>query len=369
METENQIATLPVAERAAAILKFDDRKAQLAELAKNSERITTITNADGYKECHSARMALKNTRVAIEKLGKEARDDANAFSKAVIAKEKELLGIISPEEDRLQKLQEQWDAARAAELAEKARQERVRVEAEQRALQIIRDTPLRLVGQTAATIQTAIDELAKPEFFDALPEGAREQARSLAVETTVRLVELHDARAAAETEAKRLADERAELEQQRKKQDAEQAERDRLAREQREREESERRAELKRQEEALAEQRRKFEEEQADLRREQEAQRQREQDEADSKAAAERKRLDDEAAAARDAETKRQQDARAAHIASLKAGAPALRIAAAAAHELLCALGQADHDTTITLGFAIEADAEHAKKTNRRKAA
>jgi hypothetical protein len=369
MEPENQIAILPVAERAAAILKFDERKVQLAALAKNSERITAITNADGYKECHSARMTLKNTRVTIEKLGKEARDDANAFSKAVIAKEKELLGIISPEEDRLQKLQEQWDAARAAELAEKARQERVRVEAEQRALQAIRELPLQLVGKPAAAIDLAISNLETEDFLASVPEAVRDQARVIAEAITPTLVDLRDARAAAETEAKRLADERAELEQQRKKQDAEQAERDRLAREQREREESERRAELKRQEDALAEQRRKFEEEQADLRRQQEAQRQREQEEADSKAAAERKRLDDEAAAAREAETKRQQDARAAHIASLKAGAPALRIAAAAAHELLCTLGQADHDTTITLGFAIEADAEHAKKTNRRKAA
>jgi septal ring factor EnvC (AmiA/AmiB activator) len=245
----------------------------------------------------------------------------------------------------------------------------VRVEAEQRALQAIRELPLQLVGKPAAAIDLAISNLETEDFLASVPEAVRDQARVIAEAITPTLVDLRDARAAAETEAKRLADERAELEQQRKKQDAEQAERDRLAREQREREESERRAELKRQEDALAEQRRKFEEEQADLRRQQEAQRQREQEEADSKAAAERKRLDDEAAAAREAETKRQQDARAAHIASLKAGAPALRIAAAAAHELLCTLGQADHDTTITLGFAIEADAEHAKKTNRRKAA
>jgi hypothetical protein len=370
METINEPTTqLTIAERASSILKFDERKAQLADLAKGSARIVSITNPDGYKECHGARMALKNMRVTIEKVGKEARDDANAFSKAVIAKEKELIAVISPEEARLQKLQDAWDAEREAERAERARQERERLEAEQRALHAIRDLPLQLVGKPAAAIDLAISNLATEDFLATVPEAAREQARALAAEITPKLTALRDERLSAEAEAKRLADERAELERQRKQQESEQAERDRIASEQREREETERRAELKRQQDELAEQRKKFEEEQAELRRQQEAQRQREQEESDRKAAAERKRQDDEARDAREAEQQRERDAREAHVAKLKAGAPALRLAAADAHSLLCNLGKADHDITITLAFAIAADAEHAKKTSRRRAA
>lgn len=257
---------MTVVDRAAHVLKFDQLKPKLTELAKQSERIVEITNAAGKEECHAARMELKNTRVEIQRAGKIAREDATAFSKAVIAKEKELIDLISPEEDRLQGLQDVWESAREAERAEKARAERARVEAEQAALRKIRELPLTCIGQSSEQIQKWIDATVDIDLED-IPEGVRAQAAELAKATVEQLTVMRDLKRDDEQEAQRLADERAELERQRKAQEAEQAEQARIAREQRE--------------------------------------------QADRDAAAERKRLDDEAKAERDrqaAELKAEQD-------------------------------------------------------------
>ena len=118
---------LTVLERAQVALQPAANDLQLAELAAASKSITTITNPAGYSQCHSARMALKTMRVSIEKTGKAARDDANAFAKACIAEEKRLVALIEPEERRLEGLQSAWDLARAAEKAAREEAERKRV--------------------------------------------------------------------------------------------------------------------------------------------------------------------------------------------------------------------------------------------------
>ena len=123
MNTQN-LATLAPETRAAQLLSFDETKAELTALAKSSERITQITNKAGREECHSSLMLLKSRRIDIEKRGKEARDDANKFAKAVIAKEKELIAFIGPEEERLQLLRDQWDTAIEVARLEKLEAER-----------------------------------------------------------------------------------------------------------------------------------------------------------------------------------------------------------------------------------------------------
>ncbi len=91
------------------IEKFDPTTAELQKMANECKQIT-ITDFEDKKQLeivHEKRMLLKNTRVRIEKKGKELRDDAVKFSKAVIAKEKELIGIIEPDEERFEKLEEE----------------------------------------------------------------------------------------------------------------------------------------------------------------------------------------------------------------------------------------------------------------------
>ena len=118
---------LTVQQRAAVALQSDKARAELTALAAASQSITAPTNPAGRAECHAAAMAAAGARIAIAKAGKDARDDATQFSKAVIAEEARLIAIIQPEETRLKALRDSYDAEQARIKAEKAEAERLRV--------------------------------------------------------------------------------------------------------------------------------------------------------------------------------------------------------------------------------------------------
>ena len=130
---------LTIIERASIALGASEIEKKLTELAKQSKDIVTITNAAGYQECHATRMVLKNERISLQKLGKDARDDATKFSRAVIAEEGRLISIISLEEDRLEILQKSWDDAREAEKQAKIQAEMKRVSDIQKRILIIKE--------------------------------------------------------------------------------------------------------------------------------------------------------------------------------------------------------------------------------------
>ena len=90
------------------IEKFDPTTSELNTLVEKSQLVTVtdINDTKQMKVVTAARIELKNARVSITKKGKELRDDANKFAKAVIAKEKELIAILTPEETRLSELEE-----------------------------------------------------------------------------------------------------------------------------------------------------------------------------------------------------------------------------------------------------------------------
>lgn len=92
-----------------ALEKFDPTVATLQAMVEKTKdlKATDLKDKTQLETVRKARIDLKKTRVAIEKYGKDLRDDANKFSKAVIAKEKELIGIIEPEEDRLKAIEEE----------------------------------------------------------------------------------------------------------------------------------------------------------------------------------------------------------------------------------------------------------------------
>lgn len=91
------------------IEKFDPTVTQLTEMVKKTKKVK-VTDFEDKKQIaivHENRIALKGTRVKIEKTGKALRENAVAFQKAVIAKEKELIAIIEPEETRLLALEDE----------------------------------------------------------------------------------------------------------------------------------------------------------------------------------------------------------------------------------------------------------------------
>lgn len=103
------------------IEKFSPTRADLTQLVESSKDLALpdLFDQEQIRKVKDARIILRDTRVAITKTGKTLREDALKFQKAVIAKEKELVAIVEPEEDRLAALED--SAVQAIE--RKARQE------------------------------------------------------------------------------------------------------------------------------------------------------------------------------------------------------------------------------------------------------
>lgn len=267
-----------------AVKALDVNEAALRALVVESVDIKVVTNSAGFSEAQSARMKLRTARVNLEKLGKAAREDAQEFSKAVIAKQKEYIGIIEPEETRLQQIQDEFTAKIEAE-------KQAKIDAENTRLADIEDAIKELgadlkFGDTSFVIQAKIDRISSielsadifqerleeaiairnsslSELMDALESvKAAEEGRRLQEEARLKAekeaaiqrearekAEAEEARLREEAIAKQQAEERAKAEEERKKLEKQQAE-ERAARIKAEKEAEQLRAEAKAREDA-----------------------------------------------------------------------------------------------------------------------
>ncbi|WP_257829269.1 hypothetical protein [Burkholderia glumae] len=271
---------LTVVERAAVSLQSTEREIALRELVAKSTDLVEIKNAAAREQVHGAAMALRTARTDIEKAGKAARDDANAFSKAVIAEEKRLVAITEPEEKRLLALRQAWDDEIEAKKEAKRQAEALRVAAIRERIDVIRALAARMVGRPSFAVAVEIEALEVLDIsLDRFQEltGEAEAARGATLD---KLRELHAAALAHEAEEARLAAERDALkreraalaEQQRQEQEA-RAEQERIDRERREAEEAARRAQQEREDaerrEALAAEEARLAEQRAEMARQQ----------------------------------------------------------------------------------------------------
>lgn len=316
-----QTTALTVVQRAVVAIGISaEREQELRDLAARTNGINTITNKDGYQQVHSGRMALKNERVSIQTLAKEARDDATKFSKAVIAEEKRIIGLIEPEEQRLQKLQDAWDAAIEAEQQAKIAAEQKRVaDLQQRVADLRGNRTLTPMAGSICIAEILAD--LEGNAVDATFEEFEQQAREAKEAGLAWLRELHAAAVAHEAEQARIKAEREELARLRAEQEKHQAaERARIA-------EEERQAKAAREVEAarVANELRIEREEQARVERDRQAawdRREAEQKairDAEAAKQAEELRLQREAQAKADAEAKALRDAEAKKLADERA--------------------------------------------------
>lgn len=221
---------LTVIERAAAVFNAIPSEDSLKELVKNSATITTITNPAGYDQCHAARMVLKNVRLEIARTGEAGREDAVQTSKAIISIQKQRIAITQIEEERLQAIQDAWDAAIEAEKEAKILAEIKRVQDIQDRITELRGAPAACASSSSALINEHIGDIERIIVDDSFAEfrAEAEQAK------TVTLASLNGLFAAAmdrEAAAEKLKRDLADLERLR----AENAERERVAEEDRKR--------------------------------------------------------------------------------------------------------------------------------------
>ncbi|CAH0532162.1 hypothetical protein UAM5_00045 [Ralstonia phage UAM5] len=208
------IALLPPPERAALVLKSTETEKTLHELVQKSADITAVIDAAGRELAHRSGMNLKNARVTIEKAGKAARDDANAFNSAVIAEQKRLIGITEKEEERIFGLRDGYDAKARAEKEERERLERERVAAIRAKIDDIKGLPAASVEDKADQLRATILDLetfgiTEADFAEFADEAA--SAKDGVLSTLGGMVVRAEAN---EKEAARLAEQRAELERQ-----------------------------------------------------------------------------------------------------------------------------------------------------------
>lgn len=240
-EPETNLALLPPPERAVIVLKSKAAEKELREMIVRTAAVTNVVDQAGRQEAHGAYMMLKNARVAITNRGKVAREDAQAFSKAVIAEEKRLIEITEAEESRLQKLRDDFDAAEKKRLEEEAERERVRVNAIKEKIAGITGLAAGLAASSSKIITAALADLAKLEVTEQAFGEFADEARAAIDTTASALLQLRNA-ARDKEEAARLAAEAAEaervrLEEQKRQQaaeaqrQAEEAERQRQERE------------------------------------------------------------------------------------------------------------------------------------------
>ena len=167
-------------------------------------------------------MTLKNRRVEIQRRAKEVREDAVAFQKVVIAKGDELAALIEPEEQRLLKLRDAWDAEQERIKREAAEAEQRRKQGHEAKIADIRSVVVDSSGKSALCLQHIIsglemEDVSEASFEEYAPVASRAKAetldklRAMKAEAEAREAEQARIKAEQEAEAKRLAAEREEL--------------------------------------------------------------------------------------------------------------------------------------------------------------
>lgn len=174
--TKPETTALAVSERAELAMSAGDTAQSLIVLAASTKDIIAVTNKDGREQCHRAYMVAKDKRIAVEKLGKQARDDANAFIKECVAVEKRLVDLIEPEVNRLKGLRDDFDAEEARIKAKKKAAEEARVAALQGKVAAFEEmVTAAALKATAAEAKAVLATVEQMEIDDSFAE-MREQA-------------------------------------------------------------------------------------------------------------------------------------------------------------------------------------------------
>lgn len=209
-DSDVQGTLVPVTERAALALASTKTEEHLKTLATKHQSIVVVKDKAGREQAHNAAMELLKARTAIEKISKTARDDANKFSKAVIAEEDRLIAITAAEEKRLFAVRDTWDAEQERIRKEKAEAEERRVMRIRLAIDSIRNIPNNLLIANSTQLTEAIEDLRELEIDDSYEEFMP-HADSAKNDSLAKLAELRTAAVAREAEAARMAAEREEL--------------------------------------------------------------------------------------------------------------------------------------------------------------
>lgn len=209
-------------ERAALALESTKTEQHLVALATKHQSITVVKDKAGREQAHGAYIEVMRARTAVEKAAKDAREDATKFSKAVIAEAARLVAIVEPEEARLKEARDAWDAEQASIKAEAEAHERARVLAIAERIAAIKSYVVLAnncrTSERVADLQTKLAGVELLDFEEFTDEAAMAHADATAhlhvvlVDRKAQEAESARIKAEQEAEAARLKSEREELE-------------------------------------------------------------------------------------------------------------------------------------------------------------
>lgn len=224
------------------IEKFDPTIADLKAIVAETSSITAndLTDKKQLKVVKETRIKLRDARIKITKKGKELREEANTFNKAVLAKEKELLAIVEPEEERLQAIEDEAERLATLEIRKK--------------ILPARKEALEAIGDGIECSDEQLLEMNDEQFMEyriaRIDDKAIEDRRKIALEQRkleeekakiARAKELEEAKEQARKEAEQRAEHEAEekvRQAQQARADAERREKEALERAEREKKEA-----------------------------------------------------------------------------------------------------------------------------------
>ncbi len=199
----------------SALTEYNPTEAALAELRQRYADVAfDLTTTKGDKEARAARKELVTLRTSLEAKRKELKAPALERAKLIDTEAKRIEAAILELEAPIDAQIKADETRRERERQEKAEREAKRVAGLQSRVDAIRAIPVKSVGVSTDELRKTIQALEQTEigedFEEFLPLARRAQADALeSLRTMLAAAE------AAEAEAKRLAEERAELERQR----------------------------------------------------------------------------------------------------------------------------------------------------------
>ena len=152
-----EISTLEVRANQALVAAGVMAKSDIQKEVEKFVPLTAVevSDKDTRTEVHENYMALRNIRLDVQKASKAAREDSVAFSKAVLAEEKELVSLITPVESKLKDNRDAYDdKIKAEKLAAKNRIANIT-----KLISEISTAPAACVGVTSAEIAKHIESL------------------------------------------------------------------------------------------------------------------------------------------------------------------------------------------------------------------
>ncbi len=208
------------------IAEYSPTVAAMAELRNMYENaVFDVTTPIGMAKAIAARRAIREPRIALEKLRKELKAPALKRARLIDAEAKELTAQLEALEGPIDAQIKAEEQRKADEKAERERIEREKMAELQQRVAKIRAIAVTCAGKSADEIAGYMGSLSDFEI-DATFGQMQGEAHAAKAETLHTLGELWDRATAQEAEAERLRIEREALEAQRKAQE-EQAEKDR----------------------------------------------------------------------------------------------------------------------------------------------